>query len=111
MADLLCESWILDDTTSEGIVSIDAATGEEFADIKIVAKELRVFGTKKQIKEVGKKYNIDEVFEYKVEKEGSYWYKIYNNPEEENARVAKKLKEYKLLYELNNREVLILRIR
>ena len=111
MADLICEDWILDDTTYEGIISTDAATGEKFSDIKIAAKEVRVFGTKKQIKEVGKKYNIDESYDYKVEEKGSYWYKIYNDPEKENDRVCQKLKEYKLLYELNNREVLILRIK
>tara|TARA_R110000744_G_scaffold304388_1_gene412918 strand:- start:727 stop:1068 length:342 start_codon:yes stop_codon:yes gene_type:complete len=108
---LLCFDWTLCDKTYSTFRSLDIDTGINSSDIQETEKCLRVFGTKKQIKEVEKIYDIDEVYEFKVEKEGSYWYKIYNDPEKENARVSQKLREYKKLYQLNNNEVLILRIK
>ena len=111
MNKLICLDWTLYDKVYSTFKSLDAATGLNFTDIQATEKCIRVFGTKKQIKEVEKIYDIDEVYEFKEEKKGSYWYKIYNNPEEENARIKQKLNEYKKLYQLNNNEVLILRIR
>ena len=111
MTKLICEEWVLQEADYKGIVSIDATTGFEFSDIKIETKQLRVFGTKEQLKILEKRYNIDDSYEYKVEKPGSYWYKIYKDPEATNQEVATKLREYKKLYELNNNETLILRTR
>jgi len=113
MPDLICEDWILYEPDYFGIVSKDPATGLDFVDIKESNKQLRVFGTKEQLKKeiMKEKYLIDEVFNYKVEPPGSYWYKIYSNPEETNKEVSQKLREYKRLYELNNKELLIINIR
>lgn len=113
MPDLICEDWILYEPDYFGIVSNDPATGLDFVDIKESNKQLRVFGTKEQLKKekVKDKYLIDEVFKYKVEPPGSYWYKFYDNPEATNKEVSQKLREYKKLYELNNKELLIINIR
>ena len=111
MNKLICYDWTLCDREYSSYRALDRATGTNFTDIKAIEKCIRVFGTKKQIKEIENKYTIDEVHEFKVEKKGSYWYNIYRNPEEENARIKQKLREYKQLYELNNKEVLILRIK
>ena len=104
MSRLFCEDWILYDKEYSTFKSLDATTSLHFQDIQATTKEVRVFGTKKQIKEVEKKYNIDEAYTFEVEKEGSFHY----NPED-NIRIKQKLKEYKKLYELNNNEPLILR--
>ena len=111
MADLICQDWILFDTIYKGIVNTDSASGKDFIDIEERPKEIRVFGTIEQIKKAESNYNIDEVYNFKIEKKGSYWYKIYNDPEEENAKVSQKLREYKRLYQLNDNELLILRIK
>jgi len=113
MLDLICEDWILYEPDYFGIVSKDSATGLDFVDIKETMRQLRVFGTKNQLeKEIKKeKYLIDEVYDYKIEPEGSYWYNIYSNPEETNKAVSQKLREYEKLYELNNKELLIINIR
>ena len=111
--DLICEDWCLYDTICIGFKSQDPATGEFFIDKKETMKQIRVFGTKAQLdQEIKKdKYLIDEVYDYKVEPEGSYWYKFYSNPEKTNKEVAQKLREYEKLYELNERKVLIINIR
>ncbi len=68
MKELICQDWILYDTTYKGVMNRDTATGKQYADIQEVKKEIRVFGTKDQIEEEKKKYNIDEVYDYKIEK-------------------------------------------
>ena len=105
---LICEDWLLYDKAYSGFVSTDAATGLDFVDVKEESKSIRVFGTEKQIREAAKNYNIDEVYSYKVEKKGSYWYDIFDDPVAHNKTVRQSLKEYKKLYELNNNEILIL---
>tara|TARA_R100000781_G_scaffold108489_1_gene73041 strand:+ start:508 stop:789 length:282 start_codon:yes stop_codon:yes gene_type:complete len=87
---LRCEDWVLYDNIYEGCISTDSMTGIEFGDVKEVAKEIRVFGTKNQLKEIENKYNIDEAYTFDVEH---------------------KLQEYKKLYELNDNKILIFRIR
>lgn len=90
MNNLICEEWDLYDTDYTGKISIDAFTGEEFADIKTTTKSLRVFGTQEQLKKLQKLYKIDEAYDFEVEQ---------------------KLKEYAQLYELNDNKPLILRIK
>ena len=109
MNNLICQSWILYPESYKGVIRSDFNTGNKFSDIIPQAKELRVFGTKKQLEDLEDKYSIDEIYSFKVEEKGSYWYNIYNDPEAENSRVLKKLEEYKILYELNNNETLIFR--
>tara|TARA_R100001594_G_scaffold23643_1_gene46322 strand:- start:107 stop:448 length:342 start_codon:yes stop_codon:yes gene_type:complete len=107
---LFCETWVLNEKTLKGVVEYDTATKQEFSDIKKVPKVIRVYGTKDQIKNLAIRYDIDEAYSFQVEKKGSYWYRIFKNPEEENKLVKKKLKEYKELYTRKGEEVLILRI-
>ena len=110
MSELICEDWELYDYQSVTITKTDAATGFNFEDIKMEAKCIRVYGTKDQIEQVGKDYNIDESYEFKVEQVGSYWYSIYGSKAEKiNAEVKQKLKKYKELYKANNNKLLIIR--
>ena len=79
-----------------------------FTDLKKVEPSIRIFGTRKQIDKALDDYikltglNLDECYEYKIEPKGSYWYKIFKNPEEHNQKVKNKLKEYKELYNKMN---------
>lgn len=105
-----CEDWILYDKTYKHTIETDADTRINYTDIKCQVKEIRVYGTKKQINEISKKYNIDERYDFKVEKPGSYWYNIYKDPKATNKKIEKKLEDYSKLYELNNKKPLIFRI-
>ena len=112
MSELICEDWELYDYQSVTITKSDAVTGLMFEDIKMEAKCIRVYGTKDQIEEAGKDYNIDEAYEFKVEKVGSYWHTIYGSEAEKiNAEVKQKLEKYKELYKANNNKLLIIRTR
>tara|TARA_R110000737_G_scaffold239069_2_gene251106 strand:- start:2096 stop:2446 length:351 start_codon:yes stop_codon:yes gene_type:complete len=109
---LICEDWCLYEPICIGFKSQDPATGQFFMDQKETMKQLRVFGTKAQLEQEKKKdkYLIDEVFNYKVEPKGSYWYIFYSDPKATNKEVAQKLRVYEKLYELNDRKVLIINI-
>lgn len=109
MKELICQDWILYDTTYKGVMQRNAITGKEYADIEEVKKEMRVFGTKEQIEEEKKKYNIDEVYDYKIEEKGSYWYEIIKDPVEYNKRIILNLAKYENLYKLNNNKLIILK--
>lgn len=108
---LICQDWDLYETATESFTSRDSR-GHEFQDLKETAKCIRVFGTKEQIDAIETQYNIDEIYNFKVEKPGSYWYKIYGSKAESiNEATGKKLQQLEQLYELNNNEILILRTR
>lgn len=108
----ICQDWDLYETTTESFTSNDNFTHYKFQDIKQVAKCIRVFGTKEQIDAIENQYKIDEIYSFKVEKPGSYWYGIYGSKAESiNEATEKKLQQLKQLYELNNNEILILRTR
>mgnify|MGYP003624992029 FL=1 len=112
MFELICEDWHLYDYQSVTITKSDAATGFKYQDIKMEAKCIRVYGTKEQIEETGKDYNIDEAYEFKVEQVGSYWHTIYGSEAEKiNTEVNQKLEKYKELYKANNNKLLIIRTR
>jgi hypothetical protein len=115
MKNLVCEDWSLLDLRYEGEIHTDPYTSEKYADIKPINKSIRVFGTYKQLRKLSDKYNIDEVYKYEKIEKGSWWDGIVcgDRPdrlsrEEYNKKVVKKYSEYKLLYELNNNEPLIL---
>jgi len=80
-----------------------------FADIEKVEPSIRIFGTRQQIDEALDVYiemtglNLDEVYDFKIENKGSYFYN------EENEKIKKKmLKEYKERYDkMNNNKALI----
>jgi hypothetical protein len=112
MSKIICEDWELYDYEPVDITSTQAYTGEQFKDIKMEAKCIRVYGTEDQVKEASKHYNIDEAHEYKVEPEGSYWHFIYGKKAQSiNEKVEKKLKEYQELYKKNNNKLLKIRTR
>jgi hypothetical protein len=109
---IICLDWDLYETTTEAFRSKDNFTHYDFSDIREVAKCIRVYGTKDQVKAIENQYKIDESYEFKVEKKGSYWYGIFGSRAESiNEATEKKLQELQVLYELNNNEILILRTR
>ena len=116
MSKLICEDWQLYDLSYKGVIKNDSYTGEDYVDVEGYKKNMRVFGTRQQIKKISKKYNIDEVWKYEKIKSGSYWDGIVcnngkpNSPtlEEYNKKVDEKYKQYTYLYKLNNNKILIL---
>ena len=121
---LIIEDWVLYDTDYKGFTSTDATTGLEFQDIRTQAKELRVVGTKDQIEFTARKYRIDETYEYHQFRKGSNSANYYegicwsDDPssskptrQEYNAKYDRDYKRYSTLYNLNNKETLILRTR
>ena len=121
MNNILIEDWVLYDTIYTGTMSQDSMTGQEFADLQTEAKELRVFGTKKQLRKLSQMYNIDEIFTYNFfEKDAidtEYWKDICWSDnskklptlKEYNSNFKKTFERYLKLYKLNNNEALILR--
>ena len=106
MSRLFCEDWILYDKIYNTYNTIDATTGSNYPDILAEAKQVRVFGTKQQIKELEKDFKIDDAYTFEVEKEGSFHYKA-----EDNIIIKQTLKDYKRLYEKNDSKPLIFRIK
>jgi len=93
-----------------------------FTDLKKVEPSIRIFGTREQVDEALDTYieltglNLDESFEYKTEKKGSYWEDIVfsetrkDRPtlKEYNEAVNKNLSIYREKYnKLNNNKALI----
>ena len=109
MKKLICEDWELYDKSYRGVASRCSMTGKQYADIEQVNISMRVFGTKEQIMAKRKEYNIDEIYDYKIETIESYWYDKIGDPLEYNKRVAIDLAKYERLYKLNNNELIILR--
>lgn len=113
------EDWILYDFELVNTKSYDHILNQSFADSEEKAIELRVFGTKSQIKQASKKYNIDEAYSYNLEKRGSYWdgFLFSDNPddkkptlEEYNKKFINRYEYYLKLYEQNNKEILIIKM-
>jgi len=93
-----------------------------FTDLKKVEPSIRIFGTREQVDEALDTYieltglNLDESFEYKTEKKGSYWEDIVfsetrkDRPtlKEYNKAVNKNLSIYREKHnKLNNNKALI----
>jgi len=121
---LIIQDWLLYDTDYKGIISTDATTGQDFADVKTEAKELRVVGTKEQLLKLQDDYNIDEIYEYHPfeigGKDTDYYEGICwcDDPEsdrptrkEYNAKYEEDYQRYLKMYIKNNNETLILRTR
>tara|TARA_Y100001973_G_C5204596_1_gene340529 strand:- start:4417 stop:4782 length:366 start_codon:yes stop_codon:yes gene_type:complete len=109
----IIQDWVLYDYELVGFISTDAATGQEFADVKEQAKSFRVFGTKEQLLKLQDDYNIDEIYSYKKLEYGSYWEGICfsDNPEnnkptlkEFNQEYEKKYKKYLKYYKENKNQ-------
>ena len=80
-----------------------------FSDIKKVEPSIRMFGTRNQLDKGLDIYialtglNLDECYDFKVEKKGSFFY-----DKEQNKIIKKKLTEYKERYnKLSNNAALI----
>lgn len=80
-----------------------------FSDLSKVEPSIRIFGTKEQINKALNDYiemtglNLDECYDFKVEKKGSFFYN-----KERNKVIKKKLEEYEKKYnELSNNKALI----
>jgi hypothetical protein len=77
-------------------------------DIKEISSAVRIFGTQKQIDAAFEdicaltKLNLDECYTYEIEKEGSFFYN-----KEQNKVISKKLKQYKEMYNINKRALIL----
>ena len=106
--ELICEDYYF---YNNGVYKTISKISPEgwFTDIKKVEPSIRIFGTRQQIDEALDVYiemtglNLDEVYDFKIENKGSYFYN------EENEKIKKKmLKEYKERYDkMNNNKALI----
>jgi|TARA_R110000751_G_scaffold76211_1_gene153386 hypothetical protein len=80
-------------------------------DLQEVSTQIRIFGTDKQVDKTLDDYinitglNLDESFTYQIEKEGTHFYN-----KETNKKIAKKLTDYKTLYNQSDKKALILRM-
>jgi hypothetical protein len=99
------------------VLKQDPSTNVYYTDLEQQELSIRVFGTQKQIDDAVDEYMngtslmLDECYNYKVEPVGSYWYNIMlPNADEQNERIAKKLKEYKKIY-LEKKKPLIIGLR
>lgn len=111
-SEIIAEDWILESSLEpKGIW--DYAQNRYYADLKETSKHIRVVGTQEQIDKERQKdiYLIDEVYMFQVEPKDSYWYKIYDDPEQTNQQIEIKLREYRLLYKLNKQKLLIINIK
>ena len=85
-------------------------------DLKTDGSKIRIFGTQKQIDFALDDFcnitglNLDEFFDYKVEPKGSYWQRILDITDKQNDAVKKRLEDYKMAYDSNNKKVLILNL-
>ena len=81
-------------------------------DLQTDGANIRIFGTQKQIDISLDEYiektglNLDESYEYKVEKKGSYWYDLGIVTDKQNKAVSKRLKEYTTLYKQQGSKLL-----
>jgi len=106
--ELICESFYF---YNNGVFKTIENLSPEgwFTDIKKVEPSIRIFGTRDQIDEALDAYikmtgmNLDEVYDFKVEKKGSYFY-----DEKANEIIENKLAIYKERYDkMNNNKALI----
>ena len=74
-------------------------------DIKKSSTSIRIFGTRKQIRQALNDYceasglNLDEAYDFKTHKPNSYWGDVFGDDlESYNKDVSYKLKEYKKKY-------------
>lgn len=111
------EDWVLYDKILKNEQMIDSTLNQRWMDVKETTQSLRVFGTKEQIKEASKNYNIDEAYDYKLETKGSYWEGIIfcddpgsNKPtlREYNETYHKKYNKYLEWYKKNDYKILII---
>jgi hypothetical protein len=112
--ELLAQDFYFKNTNIYGNVQKqDPYTNIYYTDLKECELGIRIFGTQKEIDNAVDKYMegtdllLDECYDYKVEPKGSYWYKIFDNPEEHNKNVVEKFKEYKKLYKKTNKPIII----
>ena len=106
--ELICEDYYFYNNGMYKTISKLAPEGW-FNDLNRVEPSIRIFGTRKQIDKALDTYialtglNLDECYEFKTEKKGSYFY-----DKERNNSIKKSLKIYKEKYnELSNNEALI----
>ena len=77
-------------------------------DVKEISTVIRIFGTQKQIDKAFDDYsnitglNLDECYTYEIEKPGTFFHN-----KEQNKVIAKKLKQYKKMYEINKRALIL----
>jgi len=91
----------------------DAITGRYYTDLKNNDISVRIYGTQEEIDQAcedymkGKSIYLDECYNYEVESKDSFYYDLYDNPEEHNEKVRKSLKRYKKLYRETGKPLII----
>ena len=114
---LICQDFFY---KSDGYSNVSKFNKTLYAmDNDLVGNEraIRIYGTKEQIDLAGNEYSkknslmLDEVYNYKVEPKGSYWYDLGIITDKQNEVIAKKLVKYNELYNQKGRKALILRTR
>tara|TARA_R100001369_G_scaffold2500_3_gene8200 strand:+ start:224 stop:613 length:390 start_codon:yes stop_codon:yes gene_type:complete len=115
--DLICQDFFY---KSDGYSSDSKWNSRLFTmDNDLVGDErsIRIYGTQEQLDLASVEYRkknrliLDEVYNFKVEPKGTYWNDILEITEEDNHKVANKLKHYNKLYNQKGRKALILRTR
>ena len=85
-------------------------------DVEQIQRKIRIYGTEEQVEAALESYagtsklNLDEVYDFKIEPKGSYWYNIYKNPDKINSEVKLKLEYYAEKYSENKNKALIINI-
>ena len=114
---LICQDFFYKEDSFSDVATWDYRLFTLNNDVKGNERSIRIYGTQEQIDLASVEYRkknalmLDEVYNYKVEPNGSYWNDILNITEEQNQAVIDKLEIYNKLYNQKGRKALILRTR
>jgi hypothetical protein len=113
--ELKCQDFYFKNSSIYSTVQkIDSYTNTYYTDLKQQELSIRVFGTEKQIDDAvdeylkGSSLFLDECYNFKIEKRGTYWGDFYGDElEERNKKVSKKLEGYNKIYKEKNKALII----
>mgnify|MGYP003643674595 CR=1 FL=1 len=115
MKNLIAQTYHFQKTYKNNMIWNEFKKGY-IGDVEEIEQTIRIFGTKEQVQEAAlqyiKEHNLilDEVYDYKVEVKGSYWYEhpCYKGDfHKEMKQIKDKLKEYLYLYKKKNEALII----
>ena len=93
---------------------IDSITNRYYTDLTDHENSIRIFGTEKEIDNAlddymkGKSIYLDECYDFKIEKRGTFWGDFYGDElEKYNHETQKKLDKYKNIYKEKNKAIII----
>tara|TARA_R110002012_G_scaffold301339_1_gene501562 strand:+ start:1186 stop:1539 length:354 start_codon:yes stop_codon:yes gene_type:complete len=113
--ELKCQDFHFKNSSIYGTIQkIDSYTNTYYTDLKQQELSIRVFGTEKEIDNAVDEYLdgtslfLDECYNFKIEKRGTYWGDFYGNElEEHNKKVSEKLEGYNKIYKKENKPLII----